>query len=419
MAAGRFTGLQRKRAGRLLVVAAMVLTVLNLSSQPSFAVQFCNNTNIVGTTGNGPATPYPSSITVSGLTGTITDVNVTILDFTTFPDVGGFHWAEDTDLMVSSPAGTGVMLMSDAGGDNDVSSGPVNAADITFDQQAANQLPGDALLTSGTFRPVDDDNDVAEQIPGNVDPFDAPAPAPGGADLNAFNGQNPNGTWNLWSLEDMNQGHNDIVGGWCVDIITTGGGGTTTPTVAPTTVAPTTVAPTTVAPTTVAPTTVAPTTVAPTTVAPTTVAPTTVAPTTVVPTTVTPTTVTPTTVTPTTAGPTTTVAAGTCNTVAPTIVGTSGDDTIFGTAGPDVIVGLGGNDSIQGLGGNDIICGGPGNDRILGGDGNDQLFGEAGNDQLFGGPGNDALNGGTEADQCHGETGTDSASACESITGLP
>src|SRR5215210_6212034 len=96
----------------------MVLTVLNLSSQPSLAVQFCNTTSIVGTVTNGPATPYPSPITVSGLSGTITDVNVTILDFTTFPDVGGFHWAEDTDLEVSSPAGTGVILMSDAGGDN-------------------------------------------------------------------------------------------------------------------------------------------------------------------------------------------------------------------------------------------------------------------------------------------------------------
>ncbi|MCA1683849.1 MAG: hypothetical protein LC708_01780, partial [Actinobacteria bacterium] len=272
----------------------MVLTVLNLSSRPSLAVQFCNTTNIVATAGNGPAAPYPSAITVSGLTGTIIDVNITILDFTTFPDVGGFHWAEDTDLMVSSPAGTGVMLMSDAGGNNDESSGAVNAADITFDQQAGAQLPADSAITSGTFRPVDDDNDVAEQIPNNVDTFEAPAPAPGGADLNVFNGQNPNGTWNLWSVEDMNQGHNDIVGGWCVDIITAIVDPSTS--APPTTVTPTTVTPTTVTPTTVTPTTVTPTTVTPTTVTPTTVTPTTVTPTTVTPTTVTPTTVTPTTV---------------------------------------------------------------------------------------------------------------------------
>ncbi|HEX2193071.1 MAG TPA: hypothetical protein VHH09_07730 [Acidimicrobiales bacterium] len=369
VALGRFTRTQRKRVGRALAAAALVVTVLNLSSQPSLAVQFCNTGSIVGVTTNGPANPYPSSIVVSGLTGTITDVNVTILDFTTFPDVSGFHWAEDTDLMVSSPAGTGVMLMSDAGGDNDISSGPVNAADITFDQQAANQLPADSLLTSGTFRPVDDDDDVAEQFPDHVDPFDAPAPAPGGADLNAFNGQNPNGTWNLWSVEDMNQGHNDIVGGWCIDITTTGSGGTT----APSTTSSSTTTPTT------APTTTS--TTAPTT---------------------------------STAPP-----AGTCGGLTPTIVGTGGDDNIFGTPGPDVILAGAGNDSISGLGGNDVICGGAGNDRLLGGDGNDRLFGEAGNDQLFGQAGDDQLNGGTELDQCHGDVGTDSAAACESITGLP
>jgi hypothetical protein len=110
---------------------------------------------------------------------------------------------------------------------------------------------------------------------------------------------------------------------------------------------------------------------------------------------------------------------GTCDGRTPTIVGTSGNDNIIGTPGPDVIVGGGGNDSISGLGGDDVICGGPGNDRLLGGDGDDRLFGEAGRDQLFGGPGNDSLNGGLNADQCHGESGTDTAAACEQISGLP
>jgi Ca2+-binding RTX toxin-like protein len=135
--------------------------------------------------------------------------------------------------------------------------------------------------------------------------------------------------------------------------------------------------------------------------------------------TVTPTTVTPTTVTPTTVTPTTGAPAGTCGGLTPTIVGTSGRDIIFGTPGPDVILAGGGSDDIQGLGGDDTICGGDGNDRLLGGDGNDRLFGDAGSDQLYGGNGNDALNGGTEADQCNGEAGTDSASACEVVTGLP
>src|SRR5690349_14260795 len=60
-----------------------------------------------------------------------------------------------------------------------------------------------------------------------------------------------------------------------------------------------------------------------------------------------------------------------CGNLAPTIVGTPGDDTINGTPGQDVIDGLGGNDVINGGGGADVICGGEGNDIINGGDGSD------------------------------------------------
>lgn len=47
-----------------------------------------------------------------------------------------------------------------------------------------------------------------------------------------------------------------------------------------------------------------------------------------------------------------------CNGFAPTIFGTSGNNTINGTSGRDIIHGLGGNDTISGLGENDTICGG-------------------------------------------------------------
>jgi hypothetical protein len=55
-----------------------------------------------------------------------------------------------------------------------------------------------------------------------------------------------------------------------------------------------------------------------------------------------------------------------CFGLAPTIVGTEGDDTINGTSGVDVIVGLGGADVIQGLAGSDTICAGPGADTVYG-----------------------------------------------------
>ncbi|HEX2193080.1 MAG TPA: hypothetical protein VHH09_07775, partial [Acidimicrobiales bacterium] len=93
------------------MAGAMVLTVVGLTSRPSFAVQFCNTTPVVGQ--NGPveeipfrSNPYPSPITVSGLTGTVTYVNVTLLGVTTRPQPDATHWPSDLDVMVSAPNGS-------------------------------------------------------------------------------------------------------------------------------------------------------------------------------------------------------------------------------------------------------------------------------------------------------------------------
>jgi hypothetical protein len=101
---------------------------------------------------------------------------------------------------------------------------------------------------------------------------------------------------------------------------------------------------------------------------------------------------------------------------APTIVGTSGNDTIRGTKSRDVIVGRDGDDVIRGLGRRDIICGGAGddvvydgrrNDTIDGGDGQDELIGGRGTDTVKGGDGADALRGGNRLDFLLGERGDD------------
>jgi len=119
----------------------------------------------------------------------------------------------------------------------------------------------------------------------------------------------------------------------------------------------------------------------------------------------------------------------TCGGLAPTIVGTPGNDVLSGTGAADVIAGLGGNDTISGAGGNDVICGGGGNDTLNGNTGNDRLFGELGddtlsggngNDWLDGGEGNDALAGNAGNDTCDGDGGlADTATTCEVILNIP
>jgi len=103
----------------------------------------------------------------------------------------------------------------------------------------------------------------------------------------------------------------------------------------------------------------------------------------------------------------------TCDGVAATIVGTSGDDLIFATDGDDVIVAFGGNDTIYGKKGNDIICGGPGDDRIYGNVGNDRLIGADGTDVLIGGYGADFLSGAKGHDRLYGQNGRDYLSGAD------
>lgn len=179
-----------------------------------------------------PGTPYPSAIAVAGLTGTVSDVNVTLpkLDCAKDPR-SGEAWPEDFDLMMVGPTGASIVLMSDVGGDDEVSHAAPNLA-LTFDDSASKALPADAQLVSGTFRPTDDDDDRAYDSDSSDkdggagrDLFPAPAPAPGTAtSLAVFNGTNPNGNWQLFASDDR-AGFDrcEITNGWSLEILTQAG----------------------------------------------------------------------------------------------------------------------------------------------------------------------------------------------------
>ncbi|PJF25843.1 MAG: hypothetical protein CUN53_10715, partial [Phototrophicales bacterium] len=142
-------------------------------------------------TAAGYASPNPYNI-VSGRTGLITDVNVTVSRLS-------HTWPNDIDMLLVSPDGDSVILMADACGSNDIRS-----ITLTFDQQAANTLPASSCST-GTYRPT------SGTFSGG-----APAPAgPYGTSLNVFNGENPNGTWRVYIYDD-----NDIDTGFIIDGIT-------------------------------------------------------------------------------------------------------------------------------------------------------------------------------------------------------
>lgn len=180
---------------------------LNITTSGSAATQF-NNTgsiaiNDVGTS-VAAASPYPSTIDVSGMTGVVTDVNVTLTGLShTRPG--------DIDVLLMSPNGVSVLLMSDAPVS---SSSAISNLTFTFDDAAANGLPNSGPLVSGTYRPTDFNT--------GTDSFPSPAPSGPytGGTMATFNNFSPNGTWRLFIVDDLEGESGSLSGGWSLDVTT-------------------------------------------------------------------------------------------------------------------------------------------------------------------------------------------------------
>lgn len=159
---------------------------------------FGNSSSITIPNG-GTASQYPSTISVAGLGGVVTKVTVTLSNLShAYPD--------DLDILLVSPTGQKVMLMSDAGGGTDLSN-----AKFSFDDAAISALADETLAASGTYQPTD-------YNPGETLPSPAPA-GPYSFALSAFNGNSPLGIWRLYISDDSNPESGSLQG-WGLQIRT-------------------------------------------------------------------------------------------------------------------------------------------------------------------------------------------------------
>lgn len=166
-------------------------------------VQF-NNGN------NAPASLYPSAKVVSGLTGTITKVTVALNQIR--------HYAfEDARLVLVAPDGTAVMLWGvDPSGD---AATFISPTDIVIDDDGATEIPRQAAIPTGIYKPTTESGVEAEQLPGT-----SPT-QPYGTQLSDFNGIDPNGSWKLFAYHrnfyTVFSFENAVVlGGWDIEIET-------------------------------------------------------------------------------------------------------------------------------------------------------------------------------------------------------
>lgn len=160
---------------------------------------FSNPANInLGDASTG--SPYPANITVSGLPAAGAKVKSVALK-------GISHtWSDDIDILLQSPSGTNVTLMSDVGG-----TAPLTNVTYTFadGSPAMNPTAGNP---TGTFNPTNN---------GAADTY--PSPGPGGVTdgsplLANFTG-NFNGVWKLFVVDDTFGDTGNMTGGYEITFV--------------------------------------------------------------------------------------------------------------------------------------------------------------------------------------------------------
>jgi subtilisin-like proprotein convertase family protein len=187
-----------------------------LGTTSSAAQTFSNATAIVipatgtGATTGAPATPYPSNITVAGITAPVSKVTITLKQIShTFPS--------DVDVLLVGPTGRKFVAMSDVIGGTDWT-----GQTYTLDDDAAALLPSSGTPpASGSFKPTNYGTGDAFPAPAPAAPYRDAATAGTETFASSFAGQDPNGTWSLYVVDDAGTDIGTFAGGWDLTITTT------------------------------------------------------------------------------------------------------------------------------------------------------------------------------------------------------
>ena len=166
------------------------------------------NATAVSIPTSGAAAPYPSNIVVSGLTGTISNVTVSLNGLShTFP--------EDVGMLLVGPGGQKFVVI-----DGVIGGTPWVNINYTLADSGATVIPKPGTPVSGTFKPTDYFNGDVFPAPAPPGANQQPAPIGGATFASVFNGTDPNGTWSLYVFDFAAGDGGSIAGGWSLGITT-------------------------------------------------------------------------------------------------------------------------------------------------------------------------------------------------------
>jgi subtilisin-like proprotein convertase family protein len=164
-----------------------------------------------------PASSYPSTINVAGLSGNVTDVNLTLKNYS--HQIPG-----DVRMLLVGPQGQKVLVVHQVGTiPDDLPGSAIEDQTLVLDDAAAGSIP--TPVVGGTYKPTQVDGTTAlDQICSEYFPASSSLPAPAPAapyamNLGAFNGTAPNGAWSLYIIDDYGDAAGSL-DGWSLDITT-------------------------------------------------------------------------------------------------------------------------------------------------------------------------------------------------------
>ena len=182
---------------------------------------FCNpgpTTLPDGLLTGAPATPYPANIFVSGLSGSISKMTLTLNNMTAArPD--------DMEMVLVGPNGAKLVVISDVGGQS-----AIGNTTLTLDDAATSLLPNETLITAGSYRPTSVNSGAGALFPAPAPgaPYAFAAPFGAATFATAFGGSDPNGTWSLYVVDDATGGGTSSIASLCLSFVTSGDAATTT-----------------------------------------------------------------------------------------------------------------------------------------------------------------------------------------------
>lgn len=171
------------------------------------------NSNAITIVDNDKASTYPSQLAVSGMSGLVSNVQVTIH--------GLSHvYVSDVSLLLQAPSGEALLLQSFCADGASATNLTYTIADAGATQFSAASI----WSNNGTYKPTSYMWDIfpspAPLTPPGFGSYNAPGPfGPQTATFaSTFNGINPNGTWKLFIGDFASGDAGTISGGWSLNI---------------------------------------------------------------------------------------------------------------------------------------------------------------------------------------------------------